>query len=121
MQHKILYSPGFGAGWSTWHYGANHEQRVFLLTYPPLIEAIENGDDIGYNRAHNTQHFDADSVLDGFVKEWTERWGDEDIPYLGGARDLTVMTVNGPFRVDEYDDNESVIEQSQQGWINLDD
>ncbi len=40
---KVLYSPGFGAGWSTWN--IKPFQKI-MLTWPPLIEAVERGDDI---------------------------------------------------------------------------
>lgn len=42
---KILYSPGYGAGWSTWG-GDTPEQKKFMLEYKPFIEALEcEGDD----------------------------------------------------------------------------
>lgn len=41
MTRKILYSPGHGAGWSSW-FGGPAEQRLFMLTYPGLIDAVEN-------------------------------------------------------------------------------
>ena len=34
----ILYSPGFGAGWSTWN---NDEYREFLLHDEKLVELVE--------------------------------------------------------------------------------
>lgn len=35
----VLYSPGFGAGWSTW--GRDH--RDTLLFHPKLVEMVEAG------------------------------------------------------------------------------
>ncbi len=37
--------------------------------------------------------------------------------YYGGLRTAKVTTVHGPFRIDEYDGFESVIEISRQEWI----
>lgn len=37
---KILYSPGYGAGWTTWHMGPP-DQQEFMLSYEPFIEALE--------------------------------------------------------------------------------
>ena len=36
----VLYSPGFGAGWSTW---ADTDQRDIALFHPKLVEAAESG------------------------------------------------------------------------------
>jgi hypothetical protein len=35
----VLYSPGFGAGWSTWN---DDEYREFLLHDEKLVELVEN-------------------------------------------------------------------------------
>lgn len=121
VTHKILYSPGWGAGWLTWAHSATDEQRRFILTYEPLIAALENGDDIGFVNANSISDdkYRPGSPLDQFVKDWIAQWGDEDVPYLGGARDLAVYEVSGPFRIDEYDGNESVIEAREEQWITL--
>ena len=36
----VLYSPGYGAGWSTW--GSEHKE--ILLFHPRLVEAVEKGE-----------------------------------------------------------------------------
>jgi hypothetical protein len=120
---KILYSPGFGAGWSTWSDDSD-EQTKFMLTFEPLIEAIEKGEDVGHIDAfvrwddfkdENGKHdqlayFRAqcvpDSPLDKFVIECWRRF--KDVPHIGGARGLAVDEVYGPFRIDEYDGFESI-------------
>jgi len=43
---KILYSPGFGAGWTSWHDGSK-EAKLFMLEYRPFIEYLEAGGDRG--------------------------------------------------------------------------
>ncbi len=48
---KIHYSPGYGAGWTTWHLG-DEAERKFMLEYAPLIAFLEGGGkdlDPGYN------------------------------------------------------------------------
>ena len=40
---KILYSPGFGAGWSSWNDGS---ARKLMLTYQPIIDALERGENL---------------------------------------------------------------------------
>lgn len=92
---QILISPGFGAGWSTW---MDDEACKFALTYQPLI------DDILRDGKPSKEN------LDAFVEEYVEKFGRQ--PYTGGARDLTVATVDGPFRIDEYDGSELIITSS---------
>lgn len=38
---KILYSPGFGAGWTTWAHSDASAVRRFMLEYQPFIDAVE--------------------------------------------------------------------------------
>lgn len=44
MTRKILYSPGHGAGWTTWE--SDPEVKRLMLDWPPLIAAIEAGETI---------------------------------------------------------------------------
>lgn len=123
-QRKILYSPGFGAGWSSWCHG-EREEVIFMLTFKPLIEAIETGEPIGWigypvkdrklldaenldTLAYYRAHCAPGSPLDQFVVAFAERFGTDDIPHLSGARDLIIAIVDQPFRVTEYDGSESV-------------
>jgi len=46
MSVAILYSPCYGGGWSSEHSGSD-EERLFLLTYPGFIEALDR------QRLHN--------------------------------------------------------------------
>lgn len=43
---KILYSPGFGAGWVSWHTGDPAQQK-FMLEYPGFVEALQARDKRG--------------------------------------------------------------------------
>jgi hypothetical protein len=88
---KILYSPGFGAGWSTW--ADNEEDQRAALTDPELIETI---------RGYGNGSPEFKEALANFAKRYPDM-------YLGGARDLAVYDVGDrPFRVNEYDGNESI-------------
>ncbi len=91
---KIIISPGYGAGWSTWAYGLDRADLLHLLTFPPLIEAIEKGEDVS-KEDHPA------------VKAFKERFPDQ---YLGGLRDAEVVEVpaNTPFYISEYDGSESL-------------
>src|SRR4051794_12559330 len=122
---KILYAPGYGAGWSTWS-SSGDEQKRFMLTYAPLIEAIEKDEDVGYldNLTSTNDFTDAEgffdtlayyrsqcvegSALDRFVIDYFGRFNGEDLPYLGGASDLEVADVDRPFCIAEYDGSESI-------------
>ena len=80
-----LYSPGYGAGWSTW---IGSEECLYC---PELVEAIEAG----------KKECELEEIA-------VKVLGND--AYYGGARDLTIewITVGKAFRVNEYDGNESI-------------
>lgn len=107
MTRKVLYSPGFGAGWTTWHHGSK-EQKLFMLEFPALIDAVERGE--------STR--EGSPAGDKFVAEFTARWGFAALPYLGGMSKLKVAVVSGRVRINEYDGGESVEEENgYEGWL----
>ena len=79
---KVLVSPGFGAGWSTWS-----EKPKEVAEYRPIIEYIEAGGD--------PQLLTKDNEL---VKQMVE---DLELSFFfcGGAHDLCVQEVYGPYRI----------------------
>jgi hypothetical protein len=84
----VLYSPGFGAGWYTWH---GLEQLVFE---PKIVEMVEAG---------RQEEID---------KKWiSENLGLLENAYYGGAKDLEIrwVPVGKRFMIKEYDGSESVI------------
>ncbi len=98
---KILYSPGYGAGWTSWHSGTKQELK-FMLEHPGIINALENpkGNKVyckNYSSELDTVDEDLDenlaNALIDFVEEYKSLFGEKNIPYLGGARDLAVMEV----------------------------
>ena len=89
----ILYSPGYGAGWSSW---SEDETKLYN---PKFVEAIEQGKtgvelvelaDIEYPDAYN-----------------------------GGAKDLEIewIPIGTPFTIDEYDGSESIVYDHNVKWI----
>ena len=102
--HKILISPGYGGGWTTWNPDIEGKGLTeFALTYQPLIDFLESGGD------KDSSEFRA--ILDKFKEEVEDKF--EEPFYLGGAGDLEVATVDGPFYIEEYDGNEALITTDQ--------
>ncbi len=81
----VLYSPGYGAGWSTW----NTEHKEFLLFNKRLVQAV-----LDNNRSK------AARIAESHCKDI----------YAGGADDLRIMWLdpNDKFRVQEYDGSERI-------------
>lgn len=102
-KRKILYSPGYGAGWSSW---ANDSIAKFVLEYQPIIERLESGGKVD------------EPLLDQLQKDINSYIGKETHFYTGGAKDLVVATVSGRVRINEYDGYESYEEEgSYAGWM----
>jgi hypothetical protein len=89
----VLYSPGFGAGWSTWAHSPLDE----VCLYDPLVVAWVEGGKVGpVPIAH---------------------YGDEYF-YAGGADDLVIawLPVGTAFVVNEYDGSESLRLKEDDIW-----
>lgn len=120
---KILYSPGYGAGWVSWG-GDTAEQKRFMLEYAPFVEVLEGG-----GALHPVDHIDksdaqydgqTDPVIRRFIDDWREKFGDASLPYFGGLDDLEVETVGDGdvVRIKEYDGSESVeVRGALDGWL----
>lgn len=91
---KILISGGFGAGWTTWT--SDEIARTIMLDYPPLVEALEAGEEV------TDEHPAIQSMLEAIEEAGGHA------PYLGGLEGLYVAKVEGPFRITEYDGAERV-------------
>lgn len=112
---KILISPGFGAGWSTW---AGDEVANYVLTYRPIIEAIERGEKIDEDGPYIKQlQKDLDRDLAHLIDPNEKNEEDRHVYfYPGGARDLTVREVQGAFKINEYDGSESIQYRDDTDW-----
>jgi hypothetical protein len=89
----VLYSPGFGAGWFTWH-------NVAELLFDPKV---------------------VDMVMEKTSAETIELYcktvyGDH---YYGGASDLQVIWLpqDTQFIINEYDGNEILTTKDEMKWI----
>ncbi len=102
----VLYSPGFGAGWSSWCYDERPELKTALLFHPSFVELVEAGK--------------RDQFTDEFVRA-TLGIGPEDYVCVLGADQLKIYWANAGCRVriEEYDGSESVVEDSlDTSWVN---
>ena len=83
----IVISPQYGAGIATWN-----DRGYDIVECPAFVEYVRNG---------GRDPDQAKSIL-------TEAGFDTSDIYLGGLRDARVVTVHGPYRIDEYDGFESL-------------
>lgn len=81
----ILYSPGYGAGWSSW----NSDHSPAIIFDPEIVEAILTDDKAKAESIAQAKYQGA---------------------YLGGLRDLEVewITKGDRFEIHEYDGSESI-------------
>lgn len=97
---RILVSPGYGAGWSSWCYGPKKAAQ-FVAEYQPIIEFLDNG---GERKDREFQKL-VEELEDIMEKRFGVNF------YTGGSRDLVVRKVDGPYMIEEYDGSESVLER----------
>jgi hypothetical protein len=104
-ERKVLISPGWGAGWSTWMWGTEG-MAALAVTYGPIIAALERGEKM--SGAH--------PAVQEFVKECEERFDCQ--PYLGGVSDLEIARVpaGDKYQIREYDGFETLYLLSQSTW-----
>ena len=90
----VLYSPGYGAGWSTW---ASPEIREQILFDPVLVDLVE------HERWEEARAYVALKYPDF---------------YAGGLEDLHIdwIPVGIQFIVYEYDGNESIEKRDNIDW-----
>jgi len=90
----VLYSPGYGAGWSTW---ADTEIREAVLFDPAMVELVE-------------------------AEKWEELKAFVALKYptlyTGGLEDLHIewMPQGTQFIVEDYDGNESITRRDTTDW-----
>ena len=97
-QVAVLYSPGYGAGWSTW----NQEYGNELVFDPGIIDLV-----LARKAGELPEELEAYIILK------------HPDAYLGGVRNLEVkwIPVGTKFRIDEYDGNESVVLWDEEDWL----
>ena len=89
----VLYSPGYGAGWSTWNPG--HPEMVFD---PGLVDLVLAGNE--------------EKILAYVVLKWPDA-------FMGGVEDLKVewLPEGTDFVIEEYDGAESIVIKNKVNWI----
>lgn len=97
----VLYSPGYGAGWSTWCY--NSALIETLLFHPLIVEKVESG-------------LEREITTEWLVQQFGRDF--EDV-YCGGVGDLEIewLPEGTAFRIEEYDGFETVITNQQLYYI----
>jgi hypothetical protein len=92
----VLYSPGFGAGWSTW---CDDDQRAWALYAPEIVQAVEE-----------KRHDDIPALTEA-------KWGARHF-YCGGSPGLRIewLPVGTRFIVNEYDGSESIQVDYRTEW-----
>lgn len=90
----IVYSPGYGAGWFSWH---GIEQLVYD---PKIVDMVEREED-----------------PDNIVKHCHEVHSESH--YYGGAGQLAIYWLDEgtEFYIDEYDGAECVVTKNDIGWM----
>ena len=96
---KVLISPGFGAGWSTWN------DYPELATDDRLIKAFEDG------------------CTSDEMEELCIKCGYDDYLYMGGFNQLKVVEVpaGSTFKIVEYDGSESIEIFNRDNWLYAED
>jgi hypothetical protein len=98
----VLYSPGFGAGWYSWH---GVKELIFDPSVVYMVEQMNESQDV------NTR----DNWVANIVDYCKERY---DV-YTGGAEDLVVgwLEEGTEFMIDEYDGSESLLFKDEEPWM----
>lgn len=99
----ILYSPGFGAGWFTWH-------RVEeLLRDPEVVHLVEC--------RQKAPPEEAAYYTEKIEEYCTNTYGKNH--YYGGADDLAIewIELGDKFRINEYDGSESIEYLTNSVWM----
>lgn len=114
VNRKILISPGYGAGWSTWN-----SQAPQLAEDAELVRLVEAGEHAGpilYKSEDDVVQRGDRGASDAFYDRACAVMRDADCedasPYCGGVGGLIVVEGEGPYRVNEYDGSESI------EWLN---
>lgn len=107
-EKKLLYSPGFGSGWSTWNTQVAHE----FATWAPLIEAVEalkEGESIEEDHP----------AVASLIEHCRVKLNDQEFTgWLGELGSLAVFTGDGgtQYTIVEYDGHEAVQAQDDFEW-----
>lgn len=107
---KILYSPGYGAGWSTWN-GSTKEQRRWLCEYQPFIVYLErHGEMPMVSKSTWGDGYEVTDLGMQVIREWKTAFPEAPIPYLESMKSLKIKYLEDheQYRVEEYDGKETI-------------
>ena len=92
----VVYSPGFGAGWSTWN---DSDSKEFLCMHAGIIQAVLDKD---FEKAKSIAEAEVGNSF-----------------YGGGAEDLVVEWLNKgeQFEITEYDGSENINIVGKQSYM----
>ena len=93
----VLYSPGFGAGWSTW----NSQKNTDLVFDPVIVDFVLNK---------------SENWIEGVMAYCSIAYPDV---YTGGVPGLEVEWIasGSQFFIGEYDGSESIVVNVETDWI----
>ena len=96
----VLYSPGYGAGWSTW---GDHDYGEDMIFDPWIVDILLN------------EEFTDEEATKRVLAHCAVKYP---ALYIGGAQDLRVAWVppGTAFRITEYDGNERIEYRDQIDW-----
>ena len=122
---KILYSPGYGAGWTTWN-RENRDVQMLMLTYAPIVAFLEAGNCFTYEESEtkwseDEETLESEASLHPLLRQLRAEARAIDLTsrvYVGGAHQLRVAIVSGRVKIDEYDGSESfIVEGDFSEWL----
>lgn len=101
-QVAVLYSPGYGAGWSTW---AENSERDLLLFDPDIVQLVLDRD----SQLITPDEFESRVDMLWQLKSYTSYCSP-------GTLIIAWLPVGTLFKIDEYDGSESIITQQDIHW-----
>lgn len=98
----VIYSPGYGAGWSSW---AEHAERSLLLFDPHIVDLILERDAGLIDLATFSQRVEQIWQLKGYQS------------YLNNQQlEIAWVPTGSKFRIHEYDGSETVVLHYEDDW-----
>jgi len=104
----VLYSPGFGAGWSTWNILRDGTAMMFDPSIVYMVEEMNKLDADDLTGRNNW----ADNIVEYSKQTYPEA-------YCGGVEDLVIewIPVGTLFKINEYDGSETIEYKENDYWI----
>lgn len=103
----VLYSPGYGAGWSTW--SSVNVESDSLLFDPSVVTLVEDKDAGRITREQLVE----------LVEAYCDQKYGENRVYCGGVDDLVIEWIpeGTQFKINEYDGSESIEYKENDYWV----